>query len=50
MYGMTRMFEVLAQEQFVATHASRTVREAEAWLAEERRAAFGRSEDPPSAS
>lgn len=36
MYGMTRMFEVLAEEQFVATHAFQTVRDAEVWLSEGR--------------
>jgi hypothetical protein len=34
MYGMSRMFEVLAEEQFVATHAFQTVPEAEVWLTE----------------
>jgi hypothetical protein len=36
MFGMTRMFEVMAQDQFVATHAFRTIRDAEAWLTEGR--------------
>jgi len=34
LYGMTRMFEVLAEEQFAATHIFQTEREAEAWLSE----------------
>ena len=34
MYGMTRMFEVLAEEQFAATYAFQTLPEAEAWLRE----------------
>jgi hypothetical protein len=42
MYGMTRMFEVLAEEQFAATQTFRTRREAEVWLSEGRAAARGR--------
>lgn len=34
MYGMTRMFEVLAEEQFAATYTFQTLPEAEAWLKE----------------
>jgi hypothetical protein len=39
LYGMLRMFEVLAQEQFVATHTFHTVPEAELWLSEVKRSA-----------
>ena len=41
MYGMTRMFEVLAEEQFAATHTFQTRREAEVWLSEGKAAASG---------
>jgi hypothetical protein len=39
LYGMLRMFEVLAQEQFVETHTFHTVPEAELWLNEAKLAA-----------
>jgi hypothetical protein len=32
MFGMMRMFEVLAREYFIVTHVFRSVAEAEAWL------------------
>jgi hypothetical protein len=33
LFGMTRMFEVFAEEQFLATRAFRSAAEAERWLA-----------------
>jgi hypothetical protein len=44
MYGMTRMFEVLAEEQFASTHTFRTRREAELWLIQGRARARGQNE------
>jgi len=38
MFGMMRMFEVLARPYFLATRAFRARPESEAWLAEQRRA------------
>jgi hypothetical protein len=43
MFGMTRMFEVLAEEQFAATHTFQTRGEAEVWLSEGKAAARRRN-------
>ncbi len=47
LYGMTRMFEVLAEAQFVATHVFQAEAEAEAWLREGKPSAEHLNEDRP---
>jgi hypothetical protein len=44
LFGMLRMFEVLAEEFFDKSHVFRSISEAEAWLASERRT--GQSTSP----
>jgi hypothetical protein len=45
LFGMMRMFEAVAHEQFRATHVFRTISEAEVWLMEQSR--FSRSQLKP---